>query len=433
MNTNWKSDKMCLIGFLICFCVFMACNNSANNHSHEEATNLSADTLYTCPMHAEIIRSKPGNCPLCNMLLEPVEVENLMQSNSPNKQVLSNQSTIRPVLTNAPEYRTAEGYIVPDFNRNISVAARFGGRVEKLYVKYNNIFIEKGAKIMDIYSPEIRTYQEEHLFLLESKADPVLIEKSRVKLLYLGLSEAQIRNLEQIHKVAISLTVFSPAKGFVTFKDQNLGKGNETKPVMPAGGMSMATQTGNKSKFSDVESQIREGMYIDKEQILYTLNDLDEVWGMIYLPNDALNQISANQKVEIVNESNPALKILGKITRIEYAFEEEGQRYVRLRIALPNPNKILKINSLITASLNISAKTNWHIPATAVYRTGQNAYVWVKTGTTAKGTGIFQVRKITARRSNNGMVSVISGIDERDEIALEAGLMIDSESFINSN
>jgi hypothetical protein len=34
-------------------------------HPHEHATT------YTCPMHPEIIRDKPGNCPICGMKLVP--------------------------------------------------------------------------------------------------------------------------------------------------------------------------------------------------------------------------------------------------------------------------------------------------------------------------------------------------------------------------
>ena len=34
-------------------------------HSHEHATT------YTCTMHPEIIRDKPGNCPICGMKLVP--------------------------------------------------------------------------------------------------------------------------------------------------------------------------------------------------------------------------------------------------------------------------------------------------------------------------------------------------------------------------
>ena len=32
-----------------------------------------AGTIYTCPMHPEIVReAPPGNCPICGMALEPV-------------------------------------------------------------------------------------------------------------------------------------------------------------------------------------------------------------------------------------------------------------------------------------------------------------------------------------------------------------------------
>ena len=28
-------------------------------------------TVYTCPMHPEIVRDAPGSCPICGMALEP--------------------------------------------------------------------------------------------------------------------------------------------------------------------------------------------------------------------------------------------------------------------------------------------------------------------------------------------------------------------------
>jgi Cu+-exporting ATPase len=37
-----------------------------------EADALPAGTTYTCPMHPEIVRDAPGNCPICGMALEPV-------------------------------------------------------------------------------------------------------------------------------------------------------------------------------------------------------------------------------------------------------------------------------------------------------------------------------------------------------------------------
>jgi Cu+-exporting ATPase len=37
------------------------------------ATPEAAGTIYTCPMHPQIRRSQPGNCPICGMTLEPLQ------------------------------------------------------------------------------------------------------------------------------------------------------------------------------------------------------------------------------------------------------------------------------------------------------------------------------------------------------------------------
>lgn len=47
-------------------------------HSHSkikiDPKNISANALYTCPMHSEIEQVGPGSCPLCGMALEPKDV-----------------------------------------------------------------------------------------------------------------------------------------------------------------------------------------------------------------------------------------------------------------------------------------------------------------------------------------------------------------------
>ena len=46
-----------------------------------------------------------------------------------------------------------------------TIAARISGRIEKLYVRYKYQPIEKGQKIMDIYSPELLTGQQNLIVL----------------------------------------------------------------------------------------------------------------------------------------------------------------------------------------------------------------------------------------------------------------------------
>src|SRR5262245_44962451 len=38
------------------------------------ASPVPKGTQYTCPMHPEIVRDKPGSCPICGMALEPIGV-----------------------------------------------------------------------------------------------------------------------------------------------------------------------------------------------------------------------------------------------------------------------------------------------------------------------------------------------------------------------
>jgi Cu+-exporting ATPase len=48
----------------------------------EAATQSDGAVIYTCPMHPEIRRDKPGNCPICGMALEP-EMPSLEEEENP--------------------------------------------------------------------------------------------------------------------------------------------------------------------------------------------------------------------------------------------------------------------------------------------------------------------------------------------------------------
>jgi Cu+-exporting ATPase len=48
-----------------------SCFDHHENKYAEQHTLINSSTLYTCPMHPEIIRDHPGICPICGMALEP--------------------------------------------------------------------------------------------------------------------------------------------------------------------------------------------------------------------------------------------------------------------------------------------------------------------------------------------------------------------------
>jgi len=425
-----KLNSIGFIALLLSVSMFSSCKNENIEHGHENHMHDAGD--YICPMGCEGDKTypQPGNCPVCKMKLQVVE-EQLVQTVSPNKQVLSRQATIKLQAGRSGRTMKAQGLIVPAQDHNLSVAARFGGRIEKLYIKFSNQHVKQGDRIMDIYSPELRTYQEEHLFLLRTNAENGLIDGSRQKLRLLGITESQIAQLEKSGTVTLTIPVHSPVSGFVIFDVPSAQENATPTKASAMNSMGMQQNTGNESAYAASGSQIREGMYVNEGQTLFSVNPLQQVWALVSVSSQSLDQIRENQSVEIVSESNPSLVLNGKVELIEQTFEEAGQRFARVRIVLNNPNNSLKINSLVTAHFVLGSNEALQVPSSAVYRTGLNAYVWVKADTTRSGTGIFQLRKVIAGSGSNGMTTIKSGLSSDEEIALQAGLMTDSETILN--
>lgn len=433
MNMNWKLNSKSILVCLFFVSFFVSCKNEHSGHGHENHRQDEGD--YICPMRCEGDKTypHPGNCPVCKMKLELTE-EEFVQVVSPNKQVLSRQATVKLRAANQSQTMKANGYIDYDRNRSQNVAARFGGRIEKLFVKYNLQFVRKGEKMLELYSPELNTIQEQHLFILKAGTDKMLIEQSREKLKLLGITPQQISELEKRGTFAQTISVFSPASGYILFNAENQNS-TDSKAVRQTTMSSMnmtAGSTDNQISGSS-SGQIREGMYVNKDATLFSVNDLQTVWAIVSVPSEYHSSVQLNQQIKIVSELFPGEIIHGKILLSEQIFEEKQQRFMRVRIELPNLKAGLKLNSLVTAEFPIASKKGFQIPSSAVYRTGMNAFVWVKTGTTQKGTGIFKLRKVTTGGVSKGMTTIVNGLASNEEIALHAGTLTDSETFLNGN
>lgn len=420
MNTKKKLNSLLILMIL----VFSACNNAEKHEQHEAV-------IYTCPMHPEVESFEQGFCPKCKMKLELKTDEVSEQVISPNKQVLSRQSTIKLQTQTEEQNLQAQGFIDVDRTRNKSISARFGGRIEKLFVKYDLQFVKKDDKILELYSPELNTIQEEHIFLLKSKTETTLIEQSRQKLKLLGMTDHQISLLEKNGTFTKTISIYSPSDGYVIFNSEtnsSLGKEELQNTSMNSMSMSEKSTTG-----SSTNSKISEGAYINKGETLFSVNDLQNVWAIVSVSSELHAEIQNNSQVKIISELFPNKPLIGKVALTEQTFEDINQRFIRLRIDLPNAEGALKINSLVTAEIFLVSTGSFQIPVSAVYRTGLSSFVWVKTGTTPNGAGIFKLRKVTTGSATNGMIMVINGLQINEEIAEHAGYLTDSETFLNEN
>jgi Cu(I)/Ag(I) efflux system membrane fusion protein len=189
------------------------------------------------------------------------------------------------------------------------VAARVGGRIERLYFKYDYQYVRRGDRIMDIYSPELNTYQEEFLYLIHSGADTSLVEEGRKKLALLGLSPAQIHQLEKQRLPTLSFPVYSPFEGYILLEEEpametvswNGSPSMEVaaEPSLETMGGGGATGMATGMKVAPSGERIREGQYVNRGQTLFLVNSFRQVWGLLSVEAAYQSAVRVGQPIQL--------------------------------------------------------------------------------------------------------------------------------------
>ncbi len=130
------------------------------------------------------------------------------------------------------------GLVVPDETRVHRVQTKVGGWVETLRINYMGQLVKKGSPILSIYSPELLSSQEEFIktrqSALRSAADAGdrtsaqrLRQSAQRRLELFDVPPDFIKELERTGKPQRTVTLLSPADGFVTAKDIFSGSGSQ--------------------------------------------------------------------------------------------------------------------------------------------------------------------------------------------------------------
>jgi Cu(I)/Ag(I) efflux system membrane fusion protein len=383
--------------------------------------------VYTCPMHPEIIREEPGQCPICGMdLVEKLEGSNAEKLGlgaivSPvNRTVLATLKTIQPVEKSLPQTVEALGYITYNPKNAVSISARYGGRIEKLYVKYNFQYVQKGQKLLDIYSPELLTAQENLVFLLNSDMDNrEQIQSSKRQLQLLGMNKDQVDNLLKTKKIMRSTSLYAAASGHI-HEMQNL-----TDLTMP--NMQMGTQgnSGMSKEPSKSGLSIREGMYLEKGQTIFSVVSTEKLWAILKIYSEDVEKVRLHQEVEIYSEMHPEKIYKDHIDFLEPSYDPES-KHLSARVYLENcDHHELKIGSLIKAKITTTAQKSLWVPKQAVLDLGGFEYVvFLKTEEA------FTAHKVVIGKKVGDQVEIKKGLDTSDEIAYDAQYLVDSEGFV---
>lgn len=406
-----------LITALVLPFTFWGCKEAKNNHAEQHA---DARETYTCPMHPQIINEKPGSCPICGMDLVKksvsgekvgdITLKDLLRPS--NQYVLSSIPTVHIQERDEPVEITTYGFITYDTRQTGTVSTNVSGRIEKLYVKYRYQKVNKGQKIMDLYSPELLTAQQNLLFLLKHDADnQVIISAARQKLVLLGMSNQQLEQVIKSGKPVLTVSVFSAYSG-------HIHESSSPESMQPQ------TQTGMKDvSLITEELSLKEGMYVTKGQNLFVIYNPSKAWAVLNIFSGQAGMVKVGDKVRITPETAPGKDFRAAISFIE-PFYRPDSKTATARVYFDNPNMGIPIGSQVKAVIFAGARSARWLPEEAVLTLGLDKVVFVKKD------DAFIAHKIEAGIVNNHLIQVLNGLSKNDEVAANAQYLVDSESFI---
>jgi hypothetical protein len=210
------------------------------------------------------------------------------------------------------------GQIDYDERRVAYVAAWIPGRIDKLFVDFTGLNVKKKDPLAWIYSPDLVTAQEEYILAKETLGKVIgsadkdtisgaesLVKASRKRLLLWGISDNQIKEIEQRKEADTHMTIYAPIGGTV------------------------------------IRKNVWEGEYVKQGENLYQIADLSYVWVMADIYESEISWIKQGHPVEIFATAYPGEKFKGHVSFIN-PYLNPQTRSVKVRINVPNPQLKLK-------------------------------------------------------------------------------------------
>ncbi|MFH0910438.1 MAG: efflux RND transporter periplasmic adaptor subunit [Planctomycetota bacterium] len=294
-------------------------------------------------MHPQIRQPEPGKCPICGMDLIPVK-EGGPEAIGPRQLGMSEESVrLAEIETRRVERRYVDmeiplvGKVDYDETRVKTISAWVSGRLDRLYVDFTGISVKAGDHLVEMYSPELFSGQEELLQAIRAEENlrqspsEVLkrsaaetIRAAREKLRLLGLLPAQIEAVVAKGAPTAVVEIKAPAGGIV------------------------------------IEKHATEGMYVETGMPIYTIADLSVVWVRLEAYESDIAWIRYGQEVDITTEAYGDKPFSGRISFIDPELDLET-RTVRLRVVAKNPEGLLRPHMFVRAVVRARLAENGRV------------------------------------------------------------------------
>ena len=298
----------------------------------------------------------------------------------------------------------ALGSIQVDERRVHAVAPKFEGWISRLHVNATGQAVKRGQLLLEIYSPELMTAQQEYLIARQGQqalqqgsaqarsTAEQLTDNALQRLHYWDIAPAQLRRLQIRQQPLDTLPLLAPVNGVVL-----------EKPAL-------------------------EGMRFMPGELLFRIADLSTVWLLAEVFEQDIGEIRLGQAVQVHINAYPDRLFSGKVGFIYPTLATET-RTVKVRVELPNAEGLLKpgLYGSVTLAALEDRDERLAVPDSAVIDSGARQVVLVQ-----RGEGRFEPRVVKLGRQADGYWEVLAGLDAGDQVVTRANFLIDAESNLKS-
>ena len=320
-----------------------------------------------------------------------------------DKQQLIGVRTVKAAIQPMNRVIRTVGRIELDEKKLSTANTKIEGWIEKLHVDYVGRYVQKGEPLAEIFSPELVATQQEFLNILRwanqgkgvkdertamllVKDAQTLLEAAKERLRLWDITDEQIQKIEATGKPIRTLTIYSPASGYVTQK--------------------MAVQ----------------GMRVMAGEKLFDVVDLSSVWIVADIYEYELPLIKVGQTARIGLSYFPGKEFSSRVDYIYPSLANET-RTAKVRFTIPNPDGVLKPQMFTNVEIKINLGSRLAVPSEAVIDTGVRQITYVD-----KGDGYFEPREVRTGLKVDDLVEVTAGIKAGEKVASSANFLIDSEA-----
>ena len=295
------------------------------------------------------------------------------------------------------------GRVVADETRTYFINATIDGWVTKTYPNTTGSFVKKNETLAAFYSPEFLSAGQALLFALssmdrvrttgrETEAQQgqltqfkINLQQYRDSLRNLGMGDLQIEEMIRTRRYMENVNVTSPGDGIILNRNVSLGQ------------------------------------RFDKGTELYRIADIGRVWILAdayqadadsFLPK-AVARVTQPQQMKTFE---------AQVSTVPPVFDP-ATRTLKVRLEADNPGYLLRPEMFVDVELSVERPAAIVVPADAVLDSGMRQTVFV-----LRGAGLFEPRTVKTGRRLRGLVEIVDGLVEGEQVVTSGNFLIDSES-----